>query len=168
MSSLSRTKAVVARYPGDLLVSPVPLASICTIVLNDRVLKSRFPSAATGKISDFAGLIFFPLLVVSALELCRYVGHVPTWQLSRRTLAIVIVSVGVVFTSIKLVAPIGDVYAPALGTAQYPFRIVLAWILHRPPPGWHQVSLTRDTTDLIALPMLAVAWRLGSKRLPSR
>jgi hypothetical protein len=42
---------------------PLILASILALLLNDHLLKSAFPSPLTGKLSDFAGLFFFPFLL---------------------------------------------------------------------------------------------------------
>ena len=39
---------------------PVALAAIAVLVVNDHVLKSAYPGWLTGKLSDIAGLVFFP------------------------------------------------------------------------------------------------------------
>src|SRR5690606_8292496 len=46
---------------GDGLLHPAPLAAIGLLLLNDHWLKAAFPGSITGKLSDFAGLAFFPL-----------------------------------------------------------------------------------------------------------
>lgn len=51
-----------APRPADLLLSPLLLASLALLVLNDWVLKAAFHNAVTGKLSDVAG--------VAALALC--------------------------------------------------------------------------------------------------
>lgn len=45
----------------DLLGTPVFVAAIALLVLNDFVLKAAFHNALTGKLSDFAGLVAFTL-----------------------------------------------------------------------------------------------------------
>lgn len=45
----------------DILTSPAFLAALALLLLNDFVLKELFRNAATGKLSDFAGLFVFPL-----------------------------------------------------------------------------------------------------------
>jgi hypothetical protein len=45
------------------LAHPVTLASIALLLINDHFLKGQYPSALTGKLSDFAGLFFFPFLL---------------------------------------------------------------------------------------------------------
>ncbi|HEX8024688.1 MAG TPA: hypothetical protein VF484_00640, partial [Candidatus Limnocylindrales bacterium] len=55
--------------PGEALVHPVSLAAIALLVVNDHVLKAMAPGVVTGKLSDFAGLAFFPLLLIGVWEL---------------------------------------------------------------------------------------------------
>ncbi len=50
------------------LLHPVSLASMALLGLNDHVLKGLFPGLITGKLSDFAGLVFFPLVLEIALR----------------------------------------------------------------------------------------------------
>jgi hypothetical protein len=47
------------------LQQPTTLLSIVLLLLNDHILKIVVPSWLTGKISDFAGLYFFPFLVAA-------------------------------------------------------------------------------------------------------
>lgn len=51
------------------LCHPSTLLSIGLLLLNDHVLKAQIPSAFTGKLSDFAGLFFFPFLLSIFLSL---------------------------------------------------------------------------------------------------
>jgi hypothetical protein len=46
--------------PLAALVHPVTLAALVVLVVNDHVLKSRFPGVITGKASDLAGLVLMP------------------------------------------------------------------------------------------------------------
>ena len=45
------------------LSHPVTIAAVALLLMNDHVLKSAWRSSATGKLSDVAGLVFFPLLL---------------------------------------------------------------------------------------------------------
>jgi hypothetical protein len=69
-----------ARRAGDLdgsqqaawiglraLAHPATLAAIAALLLNDHVLKRLTPGILTGKLSDFAGLLFFPMLIAVLL-----------------------------------------------------------------------------------------------------
>jgi hypothetical protein len=60
---------LVCWISGHALMHPAVLLGVVLLLLNDHVLKARFPSFWTGKLSDFAGLFFFPFLVIPALAL---------------------------------------------------------------------------------------------------
>jgi hypothetical protein len=49
------------------LQHPITLLSIVLLLVNDHVLKIVGPSWLTGKLSDFAGLFFFPFIVAAGL-----------------------------------------------------------------------------------------------------
>jgi len=50
------------------LAHPLPLLAVVVLCLNDHFLKGSglLPGWLTGKLSDFAGLFFFPILLCSA------------------------------------------------------------------------------------------------------
>jgi len=96
-----------------LLLHPVPLGAIVLLVVNDHVLKARGPGFVTGKLSDVAGLVFFPLFL-DALPGLRDAD--PT----RRLRGCVAVTV-VVFTAVKTWAPATTLYEVGLGLLQWPF-----------------------------------------------
>jgi hypothetical protein len=48
---------------------PITILSIGVLLLNDHILKTLSPNAVTGKLSDFAGLFFFPFLLTTFLSL---------------------------------------------------------------------------------------------------
>ena len=52
--------------PRDLL-HPVSLAALAVLIVNDRFLKAAWPSWWTGKLSDFAGMMVFPLVLAAVL-----------------------------------------------------------------------------------------------------
>lgn len=60
-----------ADVPGAALLHPVALGAIALLIANDHVLKAAFPSVLTGKLSDFAGMLFFPAMLQSAAEWLR-------------------------------------------------------------------------------------------------
>jgi hypothetical protein len=55
---------------AEHLCHPLPLAAVAVLALNDHVFKGSglLPAALTGKLSDVAGLFFFPLLLSAALR----------------------------------------------------------------------------------------------------
>src|SRR3990170_4705762 len=51
---------------------PLTLACIGLLLVNDHFLKRLYPSTLTGKLSDFAGLFFFPFLLTALLGLAGF------------------------------------------------------------------------------------------------
>ena len=131
------------------LLGPTALGAIVLLVLNDHVLKAHAPGVVTGKLSDIAGLIFFPLLLASAFE------HLGV----RRGRALVVgtsLATGVAFSAIKLWEPAGDCYRIGLAALQWPFKALAAAVTDSALPALGRVQLTADPTDLLVLPMLLV------------
>lgn len=116
---------------------PALMFSIFVLLLNDHVLKAVCPSELTGKLSDFAGLFFFPFLLGVFLQ-----AAFPRLR-ARITLLLGFVLTGLVFAAIKTL-PWANELAVAL----------LSQVLGLP------VQIVRDPSDLIALFGLASAWLL--------
>jgi hypothetical protein len=135
---------------GSSLAHPVSLTAIGLLVVNDQILKPAWPGLITGKLSDVAGLVFFPLLVIAAVELVA-------GRRIRSVAVIAIISTAVCFSLIQLWGPAADFYRHGLGYLQFPFRRLLSGAATPVP-----VSHTADLTDLLALPALFVAWRLAT------
>jgi hypothetical protein len=160
----SRPEATPA--PGDAILHPLALASIALLIANDHVLKSLWPGTVTGKLSDVAGLIFFPLLLVALWE-ARSRLRGARWRPDQRRLVIAIVLTGVAFVVVKTVTPAADAYRSILGLAQWPFASVVAVFEGRPLPSPAPVLFAMDATDLVALPSLLVSYVIG-RRCTSR
>jgi hypothetical protein len=75
---------------------PLPLATVLLLAVNDHLLKARWPGLLTGKLSDFAGLFFFPLLL-----------PLPP--------ALSVLATGAVFTALKTWPAFNRVVSPLLG-----------------------------------------------------
>ncbi len=119
------------------LTHPAAWSAIALLLLNDHVFKRYFPSALTGKISDFAGLLFFPLLLSALIGLLE--------KRPRRAAVWGFALTGLVFAALKLSPPVASWASAALG------RLLGA-----------NVWITPDPTDLSALVMLIPAgllWR---------
>jgi len=157
-------RPVRALSPGDGLLHPVALGAVALLILNDHVLKSAWPGAVTGKLSDVAGLVVAPLALQAGWELLtwargRWVGP------STRVLAVAIALVGVGFVAIQLWEPAVSAYRWGLGILQWPFQAVAAVVVHGDAlPPLAAVSSTPDAADLLALPSLGVAWWVGERR----
>lgn len=139
------------------LATPLAIFAIALLIVNDHVLKAAYPGLVTGKLSDFAGLMFFPLLLSAASEQLGF----------RRGMATVIaatVVTGLVFAAIKVSPAAGELYRSALASLQWPIRVLCAVIAGDPVPPVGQVQLTADRTDLIALVALAVPLGLAHRQ----
>jgi hypothetical protein len=118
---------------------PLVWLSIALLLLNDHLLKAIAPSWLTGKLSDFAGLFFFPLLLAAGLGLVLDRLRCParlTWVLS-------FALTGIGFVLLKTV-PAANVLA-----VQVASRLLGA-----------PVRYALDPTDLLALAALVPAWWL--------
>jgi hypothetical protein len=115
--------------------------------LNDHVLKERWPSPLTGIASDLAGLSFFPLMLIAAIEM------VGSRLASVRLLTACVFVTGVVFTCAEVVPAVEYLLEAGWGWSQM--------IIGRGPA----VMLTADPNDLLALPVLGVVWLVGRRRI---
>ena len=121
---------------GSGLLHPIALAALALWIVNDHVLKWRCPCWFTGKLSDVAGMIVFPLVLRALL---------------RVDVRACVLATGLGFAAVKLLAPATAAFAQLLGWLQWPWT-------HDGAP----VAIVRDPTDLIALPALAIAWWIGA------
>jgi hypothetical protein len=124
------TMSKLALHPSRGLLHPVWLVSLFLLALNDHVLKGAglLPPVLTGKLSDVVGLLVAPLLLAALLR-------VRSW----RPWVACHLAVGAVFSAIQLSAPIADGWSALMGLVGF------AWVI------------TRDPTDLLALPVLAAS-----------
>jgi hypothetical protein len=130
----------------------VVLASIACFVVNDHVLKAAHPGWLTGKLSDVAGLIFFPVLIAAIAELVS-----PTARRHAGAILVLAVAItGLTYVAMLLVPAGGDGYRWFIGIVQWPFRIVAATAAGAPLPTVAPVGFAADPTDLITLPALLV------------
>ncbi len=142
--------------PGDAMLHPVAIAAVVVLITNDHVLKARWPGIVTGKLSDVAGLVFFPLLLVSLVEVAlALAGRLE--HPSRRLLTTCILLTGSIFAAAELF-PVGD----------HLLEVVFGWL--RWPIGalgavaGRSGVLTQNPADLFALPALLIAWVVGRRR----
>ncbi|WP_141734223.1 hypothetical protein [Oligoflexus tunisiensis] len=114
---------------------PLVLIAVLLVAFNDHYLKqSDLAGLVTGKLSDFAGLFFFPFLLIDAISLIR-----PRWQQSE---AVFLGCAG--FTCLAFATLKTSATVVALYTALYAMCGV-------------RVTVVRDPTDLFAIIMLPLA-----------
>jgi len=124
------------------LSHPLTLLSISVLLLNDHLLKAASPNVLTGKLSDFAGLFFFPFLLIALLSL-----PLERFRLQPRHIA-----------------------ALAFGGTAIGFSLIKTtfWANILMVSGMEKllglpVQIIQDPTDLIALVVLWPAWLLWKR-----
>ena len=125
--------------PRDALSSPWFLLALLVLGLNDHVLKGPdvLPGWLTGKLSDFAGLVVAPV-VLAALVNAR----------TRWTRAASCAAAAAFLGALQLWPAFVDGWAYAVGLVGIP---------------WHN---TADPTDLLALAVLPLTWRVMQRPTP--
>lgn len=149
---------ISAPIPGELLLHPVLVVSAVALVVNDQYLKSVWPGPITGKLSDFAGLIVFPVLLASLAEFARAMTRRPVVVESDSWLWPTICAIG--FTLTKCTSAVNDAYAWVIGTVRWPYQLLTAIAQGDTSPSIQPILVARDTTDLLALMVLAVPYIL--------
>ncbi len=113
------------------LLHPLWLSALAVLALNDHVLKTSgwLPGWFTGKLSDVAGLFVAPLLLAVLLR----VRGPRMWMLAH-------IAIGAVFAGIQVSAELAQGWSALMGWVGFP------WVI------------TRDVTDLLAMPTLVVSY----------
>lgn len=138
MQPVNRTTASSSArsWAGDLY-HPLPLSAVLVLAVNDHLLKGAglLPGWLTGKLSDVAGLFFFPLLLCAlARGATRLAARREREIEDRGALAMAaVLSTGAVFTAIKLCPPVNAWVAGVWGV------------------------MVMDATDLFTLPVLPLS-----------
>jgi hypothetical protein len=129
--------------------------AVAVLLLNDHVFKELRPGVLTGKLSDVAGLIFFPILLGAAVEIGVRTVTGRTWR-SARSASACVLATGLVFAAAELIPAVSWWLAVVWGHLQgwAPFG----------SDGGAPVAFTADVTDLVALPALLVPWVVGRRR----
>lgn len=127
------------------IVSAPFVAALLVLVINDHLLKGGgiVPGWLTGKLSDFAGLFFFPLLLAALPRAHALIDGRPR-PLRRRALGLAIVATGVAFATSNL-----------FESGAHGYRVAVGSLLGMP------VASVADPTDLVALLVLPLAWAHG-------
>jgi hypothetical protein len=150
--------------PGDALLHPLALVAIGLLVVNDHLLKSVAPGPLTGKLSDFAGLVFFPLFVVGAWEVVLNV--LGRWERpTGRALGVGIVATAIAFVLVKT-TPVGAAtFSWVLGALQWVPAAGWSAVTSGPPPWLGPAAVVADPSDLVALVALLLAFAIGARRI---
>jgi hypothetical protein len=132
----------VTARPRELFLHPAIVASIALLIVNDHWLKAAHGGWLTGKLSDAAGLAFFPLLLAVLVDV------IARGRLAVRPLVTACALVtAAVFALVKTWPLATLAYRHALGFFQ-------ALATGEPP---FTVDAVTDPTDLLALPCVALS-----------
>ncbi|MBN2361941.1 MAG: hypothetical protein JXR83_20995 [Deltaproteobacteria bacterium] len=146
--------------PATEFVHPLPLAALALLAINDHLLKGSglLPGWLTGKLSDLAGLFFFPLLLTAVVDVVLFGWNV----IARRTLFDASLRTGKLVAAALLTTALflGIKLSPAIA-GRYLWLVDRIDILDLLRPG----RIVQDPTDLVALPMVAAAVWFGRSRL---
>lgn len=129
----------------DYFIHPVPAVAMILMALNDHWLKWRWPSWFTGKLSDFLGVFYFPLLVVALVCLFQsaWLRRRPPAYITRRKLGLAMIFTVLLMAIVKLSPAAAAQIAQAFSSWVFRIRIVA------------------DPTDLIALSSLGLTYRFA-------
>jgi hypothetical protein len=156
--------------PGGALLHPVTLGALCTLALNDHVLKRVCPGWWTGKLSDLAGAVLLPVFLHALLELGAAHGWKKPLSVAGgdRWLTACVVASLLAFALPEVWAPAELLYRYGLGAAQWPFRALAAACSGAALPEVRPVRATADVSDLLALPMGLLAFAVGRRAHETR
>lgn len=130
------TTSIPVKTGWPPLLHPLSLCAIVLMGLNDQIWKYAYPSYLTGKLSDFMGLVFFPLLL--------------EYLLRSRLLSVVVTGIG--FTLAKTTVFGNDFYNTFYDGL---YQLV----------GWgHATPLIADAEDCLTLIALLVPLFLIPKK----
>lgn len=140
------------RRPGWLLLHPVHLVALVVLAVNDHWLKGAWPGTVSGKLSDVAGLIVLPVVIIGAVELLlrRIVG--------RGVIASVAGGCAAGFAAVQLWPAATHAFAAGLGALQ--------WLASGTVDPRLPVAVTPDAGDLLTMPAAVVVVLVA--RRPSR
>ena len=144
MTHESHTSRPVPARPGQELIGVAPLAAIGLFAVNNFWLKATFGNFVTGKLSDLCACFFLPLVISTAVGIAR-----PGARFASRFV------VGAVACLLVFVAVKTNSHA----------SLALDRVLTALHPGSLRSHNTVDPSDLVALPMIGIAFLETRRRL---
>jgi hypothetical protein len=153
-------KASNVPHSSAALLHPITLIALALWAINDHVIKGWGPGVLTGKLSDVAGVMVSPTVLLGILEWC---APAPLRRHRRAVLAASCAAIGALLVGLELSRPVELAYQHVLGSAQFVARGMVAWLSGGVTPAYALVHTTPDVTDLLTLPALAVPWWLGRR-----
>jgi hypothetical protein len=143
---------------------PTAIASLSLLLVNDHLLKERYGNAVTGKLSDFAGLVFTPILLIALAEVGRAALGRRPWAVTMPIITTCILFVGAAFILVKTWAPATRAYGAGSKLVGWVIEAIRAQAQGSALPGVPSAHVVRDHTDLVALVALLCPWSVGRRR----
>lgn len=143
---MTMSASIPTRTPGELVLHPVALSSLAVLVLNDHLLKGVAPGWLTGKLSDVAGLVFLPFLIVATVDAIR--RRRPPGILAA---AVTASATAVVFAAIKLLDPVRSFAAEVAGVLRAPLDAGSALAAGTALPSVSPAAIVADPSDVVAV-----------------
>jgi hypothetical protein len=137
---------------GEALLHPLSLASLGVLVLNDHVLKAAWPGLLTGKLSDAAGLVVFPIFLHSLLEIALRIARLSLERVRRGAILACSAVTAAGFALVKSSGWANELFRAGLGALQCLPRAVSGG-----DPFACHARVVCDATDLWCLPFALVA-----------
>lgn len=142
--------------PADGLLHPVALGAVALLALNDHVLKAAYASWWTGKLSDVAGMVFFPLLLQAVMELGARAAGRP-WGPSRQVLIAAAAGTALGFSLVQVWPPATEAYRLVWGALFWPLASVGSVLAGDGLAAFRPVRIWADPSDVLAVPAALVA-----------
>jgi hypothetical protein len=147
------------------LLHPLAVLSVLVLLANDHWLKHAHPGLLSGKLSGFAAVLLLPLFLHALFELSyrAFTGGQPSARAANRALGGCLALTCLVYAPPELWPPAEAAYRYGLGALQWPFRIFWSLVRADTAARFAPVRATADPSDLLALIMLWVAWRMAHR-----
>lgn len=132
--------------PGRWLLRPAPAVAALVVAVNAFALQPYWPGIISGILGDLGTCFLFPLLLVASWEWLAWLVALATgrpWRPSSRRVHLALCLLAATYyTLLELSVDFGTLHAA-----------VMSWLT-----GGRRVTVTRDLADLLALPLVALAW----------
>ncbi len=140
------------RLAADFLMDPVVLVALGVLLLNDHMLKEQYGNWWTGKLSDVAGMVLFPVLLVAVFETARRTLGRSGWAAAPTAFLLAATLTAAAFAVIKTL-PVATTVAESVNrVAASPLRAIGAV---------DGVTIRQDASDLLAVPFVLLAVWVG-------
>jgi hypothetical protein len=151
------------------MLRPTMVLAVAVVAVNDHWLKGWYGAdpvagVVTGKLSDAAGLAFFPALLVSVVEVGRWaIRRGGPWGCSRREVVAAAVLTAAGFAAVQSIPAAAAAYEAGLAALRWSPAALAAVVAGGPAPPVPTVGHVMDATDSLCLPAVWAGYRAGCR-----